>query len=72
MPLIFSQNLGGDSSLPGTFGMGEGDHRLGIGTTWRYLNNLTLEARYNAFLGDAGDTPFADRDNVGINVKYSF
>lgn len=72
VPLIFSQNLGGDSSLPGTFGMGEGDHRLGVGTTWRYLNNLTLEARYNAFLGDAGDTPFADRDNVGINVKYSF
>ncbi|QEY61589.1 DUF1302 domain-containing protein [Metapseudomonas lalkuanensis] len=72
VPLIFSQNLGGDSSIPGTFGMGEGDHRLGVGTTWRYLNNFTVEARYNAFLGDAGDTPFADRDNFGINVKYSF
>ncbi len=71
-PLIFSQALGGDSSLGGSFGMGRGDDRLGIGTTWRYLNNLTLEARYNAFLGDSGDTPLADRDNFGISAKYSF
>ncbi|MNL89537.1 hypothetical protein D3C87_2199180 [compost metagenome] len=52
--------------------MGEGDHRLGVGTTWRYLNNLTIDARYNAFLGDAGDTPLADRNNFGISAKYSF
>ncbi|MNQ14931.1 hypothetical protein D3C85_278910 [compost metagenome] len=72
VPLIFSQNLGGDSSLAGSFGMGQGDDRLGIGTTWRYLNNFTLEARYNAFLGDAGDAPLADRDNFGVSAKYSF
>lgn len=72
IPLIYSQSLGGDSSLAGSFGMGEGDDRLGIGTTWRYLNNFTIEARYNAFLGDAGDTPLADRDNFGLSAKYSF
>ncbi|MDH4584848.1 DUF1302 domain-containing protein [Pseudomonas sp. BN415] len=72
IPLIYSQSLGGNSSLAGSFGMGEGDDRLGIGTTWRYLNNFTIEARYNAFLGDAGDTPLADRDNFGLSAKYSF
>ena len=72
IPLIYSQSLGGDSSMAGSFGMGEGDDRLGIGTTWRYLNNFTIEARYNAFLGDAGDTPLADRDNFGLSAKYSF
>lgn len=72
VPLVFSQAVNGDSSLLGSFGMGEGDDRLGLGTTWTYLNNLTLEARYNAFLGNAKDTPLADRDNFAINVKYSF
>lgn len=72
VPLIFSQAVNGDSSLPGSFGLGEGDNRLGIGTTWRYLNNLSLEARYNVFLGDAEDTSLADRDNVAISAKYSF
>ena len=72
VPLVFSQAVNGDSSLLGSFGMGEGDDRLGLGTTWTYLNNLTLEARYNAFLGSAKDTPLADRDNFAINVKYSF
>ena len=72
VPLIFSQAVNGDSSQIGTFNLGEGDNRLGIGTTWRYLNNLSLEARYNVFLGDAEDTPLADRDNFAINAKYSF
>lgn len=72
VPLIFSHAVDGDSSLPGTFGLGESDNRLGVGTTWRYLSNLTLEARYNVFLGDAEDTPLADRDNFALSAKYSF
>ncbi|MCY1393587.1 hypothetical protein D9M71_84860 [compost metagenome] len=72
IPLVFSQAVNGDSSLLGSFGMGEGDNRLGIGISWSYLNNLTLETRYNVFLGDAEDTPLADRDNLAISAKYSF
>ncbi|VVP89193.1 hypothetical protein PS934_01453 [Pseudomonas fluorescens] len=72
IPLVFSQAVNGDSSLLGSFGMGEGDNRLGVGVSWSYLNNLTLDTRYNAFLGDAKDTPLADRDNLAISAKYSF
>ncbi|MGO4312337.1 DUF1302 domain-containing protein [Pseudomonas sp. KB_15] len=72
IPLVFSQAVNGNSSLLGSFGMGERDDRLGVGVSWTYLNNLTLETRYNAFLGSAKDTPLADRDNLAINAKYSF
>ena len=72
IPLVFSQAVNGDSSLLGSFGMGEGDNRLGVGVSWSHLNNLTLETRYNVFLGDAEDTPLADRDNLAISAKYSF
>lgn len=72
VPFVFSHAVNGSSSLVGSFGLGEGDNRLSIGTTFRYLNNLTLEARYTAFLGDASESLLADRDNFAINAKYSF
>ncbi|HBP1357938.1 TPA: DUF1302 domain-containing protein [Pseudomonas aeruginosa] len=72
VPVIYSQAVNGSSSLAGSFGLGEGDDRFAVGTTWRYLNNLTVEARYNLFLGDPGESPLADRDNFSLSAKYSF
>jgi len=72
VPLIFSQAVNGSSSMPGSFGLGQGDDRLGVGTTWRYLNNFSIEARYNMFLGSPSETALSDRDNVSLTAKYSF
>jgi len=72
VPIVFSQAVNGNSSMPGSFGMGEGDDRFAVGTTWRYLNNFTLEARYNMFLGNPSETTLADRDNLSLTAKYSF
>ena len=72
VPLIYSQAVNGSSSMPGSFGLGEGDDRFAVGTTWRYLNNFTIEARYNVFLGSPSETALADRDNVSLSAKYSF
>ncbi|WP_374439314.1 DUF1302 domain-containing protein [Pseudomonas panipatensis] len=72
VPIIFSQAVNGSSSMPGSFGLGQGDDRFAVGTTWRYLNNLTVEARYNMYLGNASETPLADRDNLSLSAKYSF
>ncbi|MDN6860773.1 DUF1302 domain-containing protein [Pseudomonas sp. CAN2814] len=72
VPIIYSQAVNGNSSMPGSFGLGEGDDRFAVGTTWRYLNNFSIEARYNMFLGNPSETTLADRDNLSLTAKYSF
>lgn len=72
VPIIYSQAVNGSSSMPGSFGLSEGDDRFAVGTTWRYLNNFSIEARYNMFLGNPSETYLADRDNVSLSAKYSF
>lgn len=72
VPLIYSQAVNGNSSMPGSFGLGEGDDRFAVGTTWRYLNNFTIDARYNVYLGNPSETTLADRDNFSLSAKYSF
>ncbi|MNO67711.1 hypothetical protein D3C76_585210 [compost metagenome] len=72
VPVTYSQAVNGSSSMIGSFGMAEGDDRFAVGTNWRYLNNFSIEARYNVFLGNASESPLADRDNISLTAKYSF
>lgn len=72
VPVTYSTAAQGDSSLLGSINSGEGDDRMSIGSSWRYLGNFTVEARYNAYLGNAKNAPLADRDNVALNFKYRF
>lgn len=72
IPLTYSTAAQRDSSLLGSINSGEGDDRMSIGSTWRYLGNFTVEASYNAYLGNASNAPLADRDNFALNFKYRF
>jgi len=72
VPITYSTAAHGDSSIVGSINQGEGDDRASIGSSWRYLGNFTVEARYNAYLGNANNSPLADRDNVALNFKYRF
>ncbi|MGE8153460.1 DUF1302 domain-containing protein [Pseudomonas vancouverensis] len=72
IPFTYSTASHGDSSMVGSINSGEGDDRASIGSTWTYLSNFTVEARYNAYLGNANNAPWADRDNVALNFKYRF
>jgi outer membrane scaffolding protein for murein synthesis (MipA/OmpV family) len=58
--------------MVGSINAGQNDNRASIGSSWRYLGNFTVEARYNAYLGSANNSPLADRDNVALNFKYRF
>lgn len=72
VPVTYSSAAQHDSALTGSINAGQGDERASIGTTWRYLGNFTVEALYNAYLGNANNSPLADRDNVALNFKYRF
>lgn len=72
LPITFSAAAHNDSSLVGSINSGQGDNRASIGSSWRYLGNFTVEARYNAYLGNPNNSPLADRDNVALNFKYRF
>jgi hypothetical protein len=72
IPISLSVAANGDSAITGSINNGAHDNRMSIGSTWRYLNNFTVEARYNAYLGNANNAPLADRDNVALNFKYRF
>lgn len=76
IPLSYQKALKGRSPLNAAFGslFDEGDKRLGIGVEFTRLQRLTLGINYSGFFGDAHffDRPLADRDTLGVNVRYSF
>ena len=72
VPITFSSAANGDSAINGAINDGAHDNRFSIGSSWRYLDNFTVEARYNAYLGNPNNTGLADRDNVALNFKYRF
>jgi hypothetical protein len=76
VPVSYAQAFKGRAAVPGAFGSlyGQGDKRLSVGLTFKYLNNLELGISYSAYLGSADLTlrPLADRDYVAFNAKYSF
>lgn len=76
VPVTYAAIINGTPAMAGSFGTlyGEHDQRASIFANFTYLQNLQLGVGYNAFLGaaDLAKRPYADRDNVAINVKYSF
>lgn len=69
VPISFNQNVRGVSSL-GTYR--EGANRFSIGSTWEYLGNFAIEARYNVYLGSPTENPLTDRDHLSLTARYSF
>ena len=76
VPLNVQGVLLGQSSLLGGFGAlaGPGDIRGSLGTSFTYLQRLSLSLSYNAFLGSGNYTrrPLADRDYVAFSARYGF
>lgn len=81
-PISFGWLVKGTPSIPGAFGAlyGAGDMRLSVIANFQYLQNLQIGFGFNKFFGDADknignsflkQNPYADRDNVSINIKYS-
>jgi hypothetical protein len=75
VPINFSHVVDGKTPLVGAIGGGEGDRRLSVGTTWKYVGNFELDARYTAYMGDADlvkNRKLTDRDQFTFAAKYSF
>ncbi|WP_371365613.1 DUF1302 domain-containing protein [Pseudomonas sp. QL9] len=76
LPVSFAQQVKGAAAVAGAFGglVGQGDKRMSVGITGKYLNNLELDLTYNGFLGSADleKRPLADRDYLAFAAKYSF
>lgn len=76
IPISYMRQIKG-RSLVGSFGGGQGDHRLSIGANFVYKSNLTLGISYIDFLGSPSTDPrrnrvMTDRDQLSITAKYSF
>ena len=76
VPISYQQQLSG-RTLVGGFGAGKGDKRYGIGATFVRKGNMSVNVTYQGYLGDASFDavryrPLADRDQLSMNLKYSF
>jgi hypothetical protein len=67
---VFKHDFEGNSHQTGNFIEGRKAHTLGLKTS--YQNRLETELQYTAFYGGGRNNAVRDRDNVGVNVKYSF
>lgn len=74
VPVRFSNVLSGSTPMAGSISGVQGDRRLSVGTTWKYLGNLEVGLNYTGYLGSADPVkrPFADRDYATFSMKYSF
>lgn len=67
---VFTHNFQGNSHQTGNFVEGAMAYTVGVSAS--YLNSLEAELQYTEFYGGGQNNSGRDRDNVGINVKYSF
>ena len=74
VPLVFSDVFSGAAPMVGTISGVQGDRRVSVGTTFKYLGNLEVGLTYIGYLGspDPIMTPFADRSYATASVKYTF
>lgn len=75
VPVNFSHVVDGKTPLVGAISGGEGDRRLSLGTTWKYVGNLELDVKYTAYMGEASikkNRQLTDRDQLTFAAKYSF
>ncbi len=67
---VYKNDFSGNSSQTGNFIEGRQAYTLGLRAS--YMNSLEAELQYTEFYGAGQDNSGRDRDNVGLNVKYSF
>jgi hypothetical protein len=67
---VYKSDFEGNSSQTGNFIEGRQAYTLGLRAS--YLSALEAELAYTEFYGAGQDNTGRDRDNIGVNVKYSF
>lgn len=67
---VYKSDFEGNSSQTGNFIEGRQAYTLGLRAS--YLSSLEAELAYTEYYGAGQDNSARDRDNVGVNVKYSF
>lgn len=68
--IVFKHDVEGTSNQTGRFNEGAKAHTVGVKAN--YLNNLQTELQYTSFYGAGHSNRGRDRDNIGVNMKYSF
>lgn len=67
---VYKSDFAGNSSQTGNFIEGRQAYTLGLRAS--YLSSLEAELAYTEYSGAGEDNVSRDRDNIGVNVKYSF
>ena len=67
---VFKHDFQGNGHQTGNFIEDRKAYTLGLRAS--YLNSLEAEIQYTEFMGAGQSNSGRDRDNVGVNVKYSF
>jgi len=67
---VYKHDFEGNSHQTGNFIEGRKAYTLGLRAS--YLNSLEAEIQYTEFFGAGQNNGARDRDNIGLNVKYSF
>ncbi|MGY8832045.1 MAG: DUF1302 domain-containing protein [Pseudomonadales bacterium] len=67
---VYKDDFEGNSYQTGNFIEGRKAYTLGVRAS--YLNSLEAELAYTEFFGAGQNNGSRDRDNIGLNVKYSF
>lgn len=67
---VYKHDFEGNSNQTGNFIEGRKAYSLGLKAN--YMSSLEAEVQYTEFYGAGQNFAGRDRDNVGINVKYSF
>lgn len=67
---VFKHDFEGNSHQTGNFIEGRKAYTVGMRAS--YLNSLEAEIQYTEFYGAGQNNGARDRDNIGVNVKYSF
>jgi len=67
---VFKHDFQGNGHQTGNFI--EDRKAYTVGLRANYLNSLEAEIQYTEFMGGGQSNSGRDRDNIGVNVKYSF
>ncbi len=68
--VVYKDDFEGNSYQTGNFVEGRKAYTLGMKAA--YMNSLEAELQYTEFSGGGNNNAVRDRDNIGVNVKYSF
>lgn len=68
--VVYKDDFEGNSYQTGNFIEGRKAYTLGMRA--HYMNSLEAELQYTEFSGGGNNNAVRDRDNIGVNVKYSF